>query len=145
MRKLRVIIFDDEAIVLNMLKRWLSKKGYEVITFDEPTVCPILEKKTKDCMKENQCADIIITDFKMPRMNGIELLQHQSQRGCWIDISNKAIITAYMDNEVENAIEKLGCSFFEKPFQLSEISDWINDCEKSIDLSLPLGGRRMKP
>jgi DNA-binding NtrC family response regulator len=139
MRKLRVIIFDDEAIVLHVLKRWLSKKGYEVITFDEPTVCPILEKKTKDCMKENQCADIIITDFKMPRMNGMELLQHQSQRGCWIDIRNKAIITAYMDNEVKNAIEKLGCSFFEKPFQLSEISDWINDCEKRIDLSLPLG------
>ena len=138
MRKLRIIIFDDEVTVLNMLKKWLSKKGYEVITFDAPTVCPILEKKTKDCMKENQCADIIIADFKMHRMNGIELLQHQSQRGCWIDIRNKAIITAYMDDEIRMAIEKLGCSFFEKPFQLYEISDWINDCEKRIDLSLPL-------
>jgi CheY-like chemotaxis protein len=138
MRKLKVIIFDDEATVLNLLKRWLSKKGCEVITFDEPTVCPILEKNTKDCLKENQCADIIITDFKMPRMNGIELLQHQSQKGCWIDISHKAIITAYMDDEIKRAIEKLGCAFFEKPFQLSEISDWVSDCEKRIDLSLPL-------
>ncbi len=42
-------------------------------------------------------------------------------------------------DEVKNAIDKLGCASFEKPFQLSEISDWINDCEKSIDLSLPLG------
>ena len=140
MRKLKILIIDDEPMVLDSLNIWLSKRGYEVQTFIEPTVCSIYEKKTDDCSKENRCADIIITDYKMPRMNGIELLQYQSQRGCTLDIRNKVVITGYMDDEIKKVIEDMGCSFFEKPLELSLILDWINECEKHIDLSLPLGG-----
>jgi CheY-like chemotaxis protein len=139
MRKPRAIIFDDHETTLLALKKWMSKRGYEVIAFNEPIICPIYEKKTESCIKENQCADIIITDFKMPRMNGIELLQYQSQRGCTLDIKNKAIISAYMDDENKKAIKKIGCIFFEKPLELSELSDWLSECEKRIDLLLPLG------
>ena len=137
-RKPRAIIFDDEELFLNTLKKWFSHKNYEVFTFNKPIVCPIYEKRTDNCMKVNPCADVIITDFKMPEMNGIELLQYQSQRGCKLDIRNKAIISGYIDDESRKAIEKLGCSFFEKPLELSLISDWLNTCEKRIDLSLPL-------
>ena len=139
MRKLKVIIFDDEVMILHMLNRWFSQKGYEVLTFNEPAVCPIYEKKTVNCSKENKCADIIITDFKMPRMNGIELLQHQSQRGCTLDIKNKAVMSAYMSDKNKMVIKNIGCSFFEKPLELSLLSDWTNECEKRTDLSLPLG------
>ena len=139
MRKLKILVIDDETLVLDSLKIWLSKKGYEVQTFIEPTVCSIYEKKTDDCSKENRCADIILTDYKMPIMNGIELLQYQSQRGCTLDIRNKAVITGYLDNEIQKVIEDMGCSFFEKPLELSLISDWINERAKHIDLSQPLG------
>jgi DNA-binding NtrC family response regulator len=139
MRKIRIIIFDDDVVILHSLEKWLSKKDYEVLTFNEPQICPIYEKKTDNCIKGNLCADIILTDFKMPKMNGIELLQKQSQKGCKLNIRNKAIISGTMENETIKLIDKIGCSFFKKPIELSELADWINECERRIDLSLPLG------
>ena len=138
MRKIRVIVIDDEGVVLLMFKRWLSKKFYEVFTYNDPTVCPLYKKKTGLCMKEYPCTDIIFADIKMPHMSGIEFLQHQSQRGCKLDIKNKAIISGYIDDESKKAIKKLGCSSFEKPLELSLISEWLHECEQRIDLSLPL-------
>jgi len=138
-RKPRVIIFDDEDMVLNSLKKWLCQEDYEVFAFSDPIVCLISEKRTDYCMKENPCADIIITDFNMPEMTGIELLQDQSKRGCKIDKKNKAIVSGYMDDKQIKLINESGYSFFEKPLDLCFMSDWLNGCKKRIDLSLPLG------
>jgi len=140
LRKPRVIIIDDEDMFLNCLKKWLSKKNYEVLTFSDPTVCPFHEKRTDNCMKENPCADIIITDFHMPGMNGIELLQSQLGRGCKIDKRNKAIMSGDMNDKIITVMNESDYSFFEKPLDLFMISDWLNGCEKRIDLSLPLAG-----
>ena len=137
MRKIRIIIFDDDVVTLRLLKILLTDRNYEVLSFNEPIICPIYEKNTGNCTKDNQCADIIITDFEMPKMNGSELLQKQSERGCKVDIRNKAIISGNIDNE--NVIKKLGYAFFKKPIELSELIEWLNECEKRVDLSLPLG------
>jgi response regulator RpfG family c-di-GMP phosphodiesterase len=137
-RKIRVIIIDDEDVILNSFKRWLSKTSYEVLTYNNPTVCPLCNKNTKKCMKEYPCTDIIFADIKMPHMSGIEFLEYQSQIGCKLDIKNKTIISGYIDDDSREAIERLGCSFFKKPIDLSLMSDWLHECEKRIDLSLPL-------
>jgi hypothetical protein len=74
----------------------------------------------------------------MPRMNGIEFLQAQTQKGCMLDNRNKAIISGQMYNEQKKMVDRLGCKFFQKPFKLSELSEWLDDCEKRMDLSEPL-------
>ena len=138
MRNPRTIIIDDYVRFTNTFKTWFSQMGYEALTFPDPTACPIYRRETKNCIKKDPCADIIITDLKLPRMNSIEFLQYQSQRGCKIDIRNKAIISGYIDDEKRKAIENLGCSFFKKPLELPLISYWLNKCEKRMDLSKPL-------
>jgi len=144
-RKPRVIILDDDVMVLNSLKKWLSQKDYEVLTFHDLTVCPVYEKRTDHCIKEKPCADIIITDVDMPAMTGIELLHYQSQRGCKIDKRNKALVSGYIDDKMMKIINESDYAFFKKPLDLSFISDWLNGCEKRIDLSLPLGGLQSLP
>lgn len=139
MRQPRVIIYDDDVFVLNMLKDFLTRRGYEVLGFNEPVICPIYEKLAACCENAHPCADITISDFKMPRMNGIQLLEYQSERHCKIDIKNKAIISAYIDNENLKIIEEMGCAFFNKPFSLAEISGWLDGCADRIDLSQPVG------
>ena len=138
MRKIRIIIIDDHIMTLQMMEKWLSMKGYEVIPFSEPIRCPFSEKNTDKCIKENKCADIYLTDFEMPHTNGLELLQRQSEIGCKLDIRNKAIISGSVDEEMKLQITKLGYTFFNKPIELSELSEWLKECEKRIDLSLPL-------
>jgi DNA-binding response OmpR family regulator len=63
MRKPRVIIYDDDVNILNLLKDFFSRIDYEVLTYSEPIVCPIREKNADNCIDHNPCADIILTDL----------------------------------------------------------------------------------
>jgi len=45
MRKRRAIIIDNEPVVLQLLVTYLSKRGYEVLSFHEPIVCPVFREK----------------------------------------------------------------------------------------------------
>ncbi|MBI5638880.1 MAG: response regulator [Nitrospirae bacterium] len=140
MRKPRAIIFDDDVFVLELLESFLTKRGYEVMTFSEPVVCPVYGRNGNKCSNIKSCSDIIITDYKMPGKNGIELLESQIQRGCKADMKNKALISGYVDAEtIQEKVRQLGCAFFGKPFRLSGIAEWLNECEGRMDLSLPVG------
>jgi hypothetical protein len=39
----------------------------------------------------------------------------------------------------QRLIEALGSAFFPKPLNFDELTDWLNVCDKRIDLSQPLG------
>jgi len=144
MRKPRAIIFDDEVHVLNVLADLLRFRGYDVLALNEPiSACPFDHHKTSQCL--SPCADVIITDFQMPRMNGIELLRRQSLRGCVMDNRNKAMISGYMDSARREELEMMKYTFFPKPFPIQRLNDWLASCEKRIDLSLPLASRRREP
>jgi len=138
MRKPRVIILDDEPLVLDMLGRFFTHKGYEIFSSAEPIICPLYERCAESCEKMVPCADVVITDLKMPKMTGIELLERQTQRGCKLDIRNKAVISAHFDDDSIKRINELRCAHFEKPFRLSVLSEWLHKCEQRTDFSKPL-------
>jgi response regulator RpfG family c-di-GMP phosphodiesterase len=141
-RKLRVNIFDDDVSNLKMLKYFMSQRDYEILTFDRPVVCPIDNDKLDNCNTLHPCADIILTDYEMPEMTGIEMLLNQVQRECKVDIRNKIVMSGNLDNKGQKMLEGLGCTFFSKPIKFNELSAYLDDCEKRIDLSKPLGIRR---
>ncbi len=142
MRKPRVMIYEDDVVTLNMLRRFFAKRGYEVYSSGEPVVCPLFDCPSGRCEKMNQCADVAIAEFKMPGMQGTELFQRQSERGCRLDIRMKAIMSAYPDEELLSLCNDLGCRLFEKPLELSALSGWLGECEKLFDLSRPLNDKR---
>ena len=144
MRKLRVNIFDDDASNLKMLKAFMSQRDYEILTFDRPVVCPINSNESNKCNTLKPCADIIITDYQMSEMTGLEMLLHQAQRGCKVDIKNKMVMSSDLDNKGQKMLDGLGCTFLSKPFKFNELLAWLDDCEKRIDLSKPLGIIRKK-
>lgn len=115
---------------------------YEVMTFLEPVICPIYDDPVVSCISPFPCADIMIIDFKMPRMNGLELIRQQFQRGCKLNIRNKAVMSGYLDDEIQMKISLMGCTIFNKPFSLSELSPWLNECENRINTSEPLAIKR---
>ncbi len=141
MRKRRAVVLDDDVFVLSLLKDFLIIRGYEVLSYHEPAVCPLSEN-SGGCGGSYPCADVMITDFNMPKMSGVELLRHQSKRGCPVDVRNKAVTSGYLSAKQRKGIEELGCAFFRKPFIFSELSAWLVECEKRADLSRPLASRR---
>ncbi len=146
MRKPRVIIFDDEVFILNMLKDFFLMRGYEVLSYSDPTsICPINGKSGDLCSSRDRCSDVMITDFSMPRVNGVELLEAQSRKGCKLDIRNKAVISGYIDDQNRMRVRQLGCTFFQKPFNLPILMEWLAACEQRIDLGQQLATRRKEP
>lgn len=141
MRKRRALVFDDDTVILNMLDTFLSRKGYEVLCLAEPVVCPVYMHTGDHCPNEKPCADIVLADYQMPGMTGVELLKQQKERGCRLDIRNKAIMSGYII-EAEMKIGEQGCAYFRKPFLLSDLSVWIRACEERIPLSVPVGAPR---
>ncbi len=138
MRKPRVNIFDDDVNILKFLKELLSMRDYEVVTFDRPVVCPLYGAQADECLNSKPCADIIITDYQMPKMTGVEMLRLQAQRGCKVNVRNKAVISGD-PNSKGKMIEGVAGAFFIKPFKISELFAWLDTCEKCIDLSKPVG------
>ena len=133
MRKRRAIIFDDEPIILLVLKDFLVSRGYEVLLYDEPVECP-LYNGGDSCRSEAPCGDIVLTDYKMPRMNGIELLQAQARNGCKLTAKNKALMTGFMDERKAGEVRELGAAFFEKPLPFDVLGQWLDECEQRMDL-----------
>jgi DNA-binding NtrC family response regulator len=137
MRKARIVIFDDDPLILEILGNYFSSMNLEVQSFPEPFSCGPSQTNSS-C--STPCADIIITDFRMPRRNGIELLHNQKKLGCTISVWNKAILSGNMPEEyLPDAYEVAG-RFFDKPFSLEELGLWARECISRVDLTLPLSG-----
>lgn len=67
----RVLIVDDDVDLLQTLSRLLTRRGYEVVAAEngEAALQTVQEVSAK------QPFDVIISDVKMPKMDGIELLR----------------------------------------------------------------------
>ncbi len=136
MRNSRIIIFDDDTRILDVLYIYFSVRNFEVQSFSEPVLCSTLNN-SNCCL--SPCADIIIIDLQMARINGIELLNHQAQRRCPINIRNKAIMSGAVPDEYIDKIKGLADNFFQKPFHMEKLYAWTKDCVSRSDLSQPLG------
>ena len=145
MRKININLFDDDVTNLNLLAAILSRRNYEVRVFNKAAICPVYGDQSDKCLNGGPCADIVIVDNQMPVMSGKEMFRQQAQRGCPIDIRNKAVVCSGKNNEGEATLEGSRCAFFSKPLQLNELFAWLDDCKNRIDLSKPSGIKRRHP
>ncbi len=72
MSKKRILIVDDEAVVIRVLKLVLERAGYEVESRSNGQAA--LERILE------QAPDVLITDIEMPRMTGEELCRQINER-----------------------------------------------------------------
>lgn len=144
MRKRRAIVLDDDPFVRGLLRTVFTERGYDVICLSQPLHCPVYGENAP-CGNLHPCADIMVSDFSMPKMTGVEMLQAQVAKGCTLAIRSKAIIYGFLDDRALEAIRDLGCARFEKPFLLEKFLPWVAACEERMDLSRPLGMKRKGP
>ena len=83
-RKPKVLIFDDDAQIRGMVEKYFALKGYDALSFNEPTSCSIYGDSADNCRNLYPCADILITDCQMPRLDGLGLVarirEHEQMR-----------------------------------------------------------------
>lgn len=131
--KLRVLVIDDDADIRNLMQSALSSKGYEVSTLADPSEFPFINNKTCTCPTDSPCADIIIADIVMPKVDGIDFFNHLKDTGCCTLVrGNVAIMSGYLTIYYMNVLNNLGIHYFRKPFELNEIFAWADECRERI-------------
>lgn len=109
--KEQILVVDDAELTLEMLQRNLSSCGYRVFT--APGVAEALG------ILESTPIDLVITDYKMPEANGLNLIRHIREN--YKDIETM-MITGYAT--IEGAVEavKSGADgYLPKPFTDEEL------------------------
>ncbi|MEJ2683974.1 MAG: sigma-54 dependent transcriptional regulator [Candidatus Sulfobium sp.] len=108
---LKVLIAEDEEIALKHLVRTLSAEGYKVVGAMNGREA--LEEISRDRF------DVLITDIKMPEINGIELLGKAKEKDPEIEV---LVITGFgsIGSAVE-AMKKGAYEYITKPFDLDEL------------------------
>lgn len=110
-----ILVVDDEQIVLNLVEDTLTDEGYEVTT----TISP---RKAIELVR-HKTFDFILTDIRMPEMNGIELVKEIRTITPMIGV---IFMTGYANLETaKQAIKEGAYDYLMKPFELSEIRQAI--------------------
>ena len=133
MDKGKIVVVDDEKIVTSAFKALLKVEGFsDAHLFNSP-------KDALEFLKNNQ-PDLVISDFLMPEMNGLEFLSEVKK--LYPEVS-KILLTGYADKEnAIRAINEIGLyRYIEKPW---DNDDLIINIKNGIERSYLLSELRAK-
>jgi DNA-binding NtrC family response regulator len=128
---MKILVVDDDAIVIKSCRRILEAEGFEVTTV--PSADEALEKiKTYDF-------DLVVMDVKMPKHDGMFLMREFKKN--WPDIPI-IVMSGYPTQETIADVLRLGAiQFIPKPFKPDEFMKSIREVTKKVCLkkSFPTG------
>lgn len=119
----KILVVDDEQVICNMLKKFLSKEGYEVTTVlsGEEAIIKVREEKPHG----------VLLDIKMPGMDGVETLKQIRAIDEKVAI---VMITAVKDDVIGRRCIELGAyDYITKPLSLEYLESVL--MVKLIDIN----------
>jgi signal transduction histidine kinase len=116
------LVIDDERPILEMLKLSLSSEGYDVLTAENG-------EKALEIFKE-QCPKLVLTDIKMPGIDGIEVLKRIKTLNKEVEV---IVITGHGDMDTAVAALQHGASdFITKPLRDEVLMVSIERAKKKL-------------
>ncbi|OGD28280.1 MAG: Fis family transcriptional regulator [Candidatus Aminicenantes bacterium RBG_13_63_10] len=106
-----ILILDDEKSIVDLLSVVFHKEGYEVKTW--PETADIFDFLTDEDF------DLLLTDIRMPRTNGMDILEFMIRRKPEVPV---VMMTAY--GTIKQAVAALKAGAFDyimKPFDVDEL------------------------
>jgi len=111
----KILIVDDNPNMSSLLSEMLEVFEYESIRADNG-----LEAIEKI---EQNGISLVITDMRMPKMSGLDLLQRIKEIKPGLPV---VVISGYaLDEEGNNLLSTLADGFLNKPFKMSDIEDLL--------------------
>ena len=111
--KKRILIIEDNPMVVKSLEFKLTKDGYEVIVAEDG-------RRALEILKEDDSIQLVITDLMLPYVTGTELIEHIRN-----NTPNMPIIVLSTSNQEEIITDAfmMGVNdFITKPFSPNELS-----------------------
>ena len=127
---MKALILDDDPVFLEVLRELLGCRGYEVEAYSSPANCPLYNDTACPCTEAQCCPDIILTDFNMPSVNGIEFVEELRRKGC--TCKHIALIAGKStDESLRKRAAVLGLMFIPKPVRLQPFEGWLAEAERA--------------
>lgn len=108
---MKILVVDDEEGARDLFNTILTDEGYEVFLADGGVEALVLFK--------SHPFNLVITDIKMPVMDGLQLLQEIRKMGSKTDV---IMVTAY--GEVESYLKAMSlgaAEYINKPIRIKEL------------------------
>ena len=123
-RTQKVLVVDDSQTVRSEIKSYLTRELYQVFAVGNG-------EEALGFYKDNPDISLIVTDFNMPRMNGLDLAVELRKT---TTKNNLSIIGISSDAETAVGFLKLGANdFIKKPFTREEFVCRINNAVEALE------------
>lgn len=113
----KILCVDDEHAILSSLRRIFRRQGYKIMTASSTV-------EALTFLEENDI-DLLISDMRMPQMNGDKLLVEVANR--WPE-TQRILLTGYAELEDANRAEDEGGIYcrIEKPWDDDDLINKVN-------------------
>ncbi|MEE8125140.1 MAG: response regulator [Nitrospirales bacterium] len=115
----RVLVVDDEPDVRKVVKMTLTKAGYDVIEAEDG-------EKAIEAINEGEnplLLDVIISDIRMPKINGVEALNYFQQQWPRVPL---IVLTGFPDMEMATGFIKKGIvDYLVKPVEKEKLTSAV--------------------
>ncbi len=114
-----ILVVDDDPDISTLIKQSLTKNGFKVSAFTDPIMA--LEDFKINC----KTCRIILSDIRMPGMNGYELVKQAKQ----IDKDAKVVLMSafeIQEKEFHNLLPDIKVDgFLQKPFHIQQLNEAV--------------------
>ena len=108
--KTKILIVEDDHLFLWSLVQFLKREGYDVR--------PATTAELAIQMAEQECFDVVISDFHLPTLDGKQLIKRMRESTPTI---KAVIISAYQQEETGGDDESLLNAYLNKPIELANL------------------------
>ncbi len=128
-----ILLVDDEKDILDLFSEFLTSNGFNTISFDNPV------KAIKYFYQNPNNCSLVIADYKMPQMSGIDLIKKIKEKDTDCKIKT-IIISAFIkdnlpyDKSYITTIDKI----IEKPVYLDRLKNVIQELISTINIQQKL-------
>jgi CheY-like chemotaxis protein len=108
-----VLVADDEPEVVDLVRMMLEWEGY--------TILAAIDGEQAVARAQADRPDLILLDVRMPKMSGLNVLNHLRADPTTADIPviMLSVVTTYPD--VRSALDRGAVAYLPKPFELREM------------------------
>ncbi len=113
----RILVVDDETLILDLAVMLLTTRGYEVITAESGEECLATAEREKPCL--------VLLDYMMPGMDGMTTLREMRQR---FPDTYVIMLTGKGNEQIAVEVMKAGAAdYILKPFRNQDLIDRIDN------------------
>ena len=121
----KILVIDDEKATLKMFRLFLDVYGFDILTAESGEEGLVVFDREKP--------DIVLTDIKMPGMDGIEVLQEIKKRSPTTEV---IVITGHGDMDLAiQALNLDAADFINKPIQRQSLEQGLSRARERLKLA----------